>query len=529
MPWLRSNGYKIKMIESDIVKQKRWYSIPKKTTNYLKNRVYKDANVCEYYKDIGNINLKQNGNTKDLILDNIHQSQMDGYFTFNEMMLYAKRALTQYNTLPIAIQQRFPIVFIDEAQDTNAEQWDLINIVFPKSLEHIVKQCYGDVNQAIYSNFSDDTVNDINISSGNCLVLNNSKRFDGRIAKLADTVSVRKLSVNMSGTNNEFSSRGVLHTVFLFQNNKTQQVIDEFGQLVLDTFSDDEIEKNKNYGCHIIGMVHNKNDADDNGKNFPKGVYDYWGEYDSNKSINQPKSKSMIDYFRIGQTLYAETGELGKAVEWYSKGIVRLMNMLDGNYNISYNSNSFRSMLSLLSEGNKIIFRNKFLALLNEGIPIKSNWPIIKDEIKDILKIFNFIISDENESFIKWHDDAKSSIANIGLKDKTLSNHYLYKSNDRSVDLEFGSIHSVKGRTHLATLVVETYWYDHNMKSIMKFLCCKGTYPTKTDKNRKRLRCQYVAMTRAKGLLCLAVPFEFVSEIERNKLRELGWNIKIVK
>lgn len=44
-----------------------------------------------------------------------------------------------------------------------------------------------------------------------------------------------------------------------------------------------------------------------------------------------------------------------------------------------------------------------------------------------------------------------------------------------------------------------------------------------------RLKCQYVAMTRAKGLLCLALPRENVPEEIQKGLMDFGWNIVFVK
>ena len=62
---------------------------------------------------------------------------------------------------------------------------------------------------------------------------------------------------------------------------------------------------------------------------------------------------------------------------------------------------------------------------------------------------------------------------------KFIENQYLFQNPEskRYVELQFGSIHSVKGRTHLATLILETYNKTHNIKAILKDLCNK---PVKT-------------------------------------------------
>jgi len=75
---------------------------------------------------------------------------------------------------------------------------------------------------------------------------------------------------------------------------------------------------------------------------------------------------------------------------------------------------------------------------------------------------------------------------------KLLPNYYVYcdEETKREVDMEFGSIHSVKGRTHLATLVLETFMKSHNMKSILDYLCGEPPKRMKSS-SEKRLKCQY--------------------------------------
>ncbi len=65
------------------------------------------------------------------------------------------------------------------------------------------------------------------------------------------------------------------------------------------------------------------------------------------------------------------------------------------------------------------------------------------------------------------------------------------------------------------------------MKSILKYLC--GEHPKINKSNIVRLKCQYVAMTRAKGLLCLAIPNESVDEGTIEKLINVGWKISIIR
>jgi len=138
--------------------------------------------------------------------------------------------------------------------------------------------------------------------------------------------------------------------------------------------------------------------------------------------------------------------------------------------------------------------------------------------------------TEEKSSYLLWSNETNLNI-NIDEQERTiqvLPNHYIYcdKKTERYVNLEFGSIHSVKGRTHLATLVLETYSKAHNMQAILKYLSNKP--PKSMGSNQNRLKCQYVAMTRAKALLCLAIPVEFVDEKAQKSLRDIGWSLKFV-
>lgn len=63
------------------------------------------------------------------------------------------------------------------------------------------------------------------------------------------------------------------------------------------------------------------------------------------------------------------------------------------------------------------------------------------------------------------------------------------------------------------------------MQSILPYLC-KMPGKKKGVRITTRLKCQYVAMTRARGLVCLAMPIENVNAEQREALEKLGWKIQ---
>jgi len=101
----------------------------------------------------------------------------------------------------------------------------------------------------------------------------------------------------------------------------------------------------------------------------------------------------------------------------------------------------------------------------------------------------------------------------------------------RRVDIRLGSIHSVKGQTHLATLLLNTFWNGHSSKKLLPWILGNKANGGKAKaQNRDRLLQTYVAMTRPSHLVCLAVPRSALGDdaalnghVETLKAR--GWHV----
>ena len=234
LPWLRSNNFQINIIDSEIVQENRWNSLPVGTKSYLE-RQNQNMRICCYRNSIGQISWGKKGKTYQYIMEAIKKSNQHGNFTFEEMLLYASQALDTCATISVSLQHRFPIVFIDEAQDTNSLQWELLPKAFPLDEKLTIRQGFGDTNQAIY-NYVDEKVDHLEFPCPEPLLLAESRRFDNRIAGLANMVALS--AAQMQGTDNAFTARNCPHTIFLFPHNRAQQVIDAFGRLILETFSE---------------------------------------------------------------------------------------------------------------------------------------------------------------------------------------------------------------------------------------------------------------------------------------------------
>lgn len=112
------------------------------------------------------------------------------------------------------------------------------------------------------------------------------------------------------------------------------------------------------------------------------------------------------------------------------------------------------------------------------------------------------------------------------LDDINSNNIFRYNDEDGfNINIILDTIHSVKGQTHQATLLLETFNYDYNLKSILPYLV--NERPKKMGKrDEKRLYLSYVALSRATELVCMAMRKEDVTEEIINKLTTQGWSIK---
>ena len=92
------------------------------------------------------------------------------------------------------------------------------------------------------------------------------------------------------------------------------------------------------------------------------------------------------------------------------------------------------------------------------------------------------------------------------------------------------TIHSVKGEDLKAILVLETIFYEHDLKVLIEKGYLKGQSPTHKPGKRvaNHLKRIYVAMSRPTHLLCLAVLDEHLRPEDRMALIEIGWTIKDV-
>jgi DNA helicase-2/ATP-dependent DNA helicase PcrA len=127
----------------------------------------------------------------------------------------------------------------------------------------------------------------------------------------------------------------------------------------------------------------------------------------------------------------------------------------------------------------------------------------------------------EVQLFMVWERD---TLTGPSMRD----NVFRQKRPGTPVHVRLGSIHSVKGETHTAALLCETFYKAHHLKSLKSWLLGKKSGGvSENSTTQARLKQHYVAMTRPTHLFCLAIRRDSLSEAEIDQLKS-KWRLGLV-
>jgi len=400
------------------------------------------------------------------------------------------------------------------------------------------RQRFGDGNQAIYDLVGTrEATTDKFPSDSNKKNLPNSYRFGQRIAELADPLGIVPYGLRGSGPQHDVLASGkddAPHTIFLFTEESAGRILDAYAKLLIKTFSEQELHRG---GFTAVGQVHRHKGQEDESK-FPSHVGNYWPEYDPEVSRSNRTSGTFVQYVFAGQAAARAAGESYPAVEKITAGLLRLATMPDTAAANRPRKYGHRYITELLEEQSEIgsLYTDLLtqLAAKRETLT-KALW---ESELSATVRRISEAMAGmdvsgtEVDGFLAWEDATEAHQE----RNRSRDNIYRAVNDGVEVAIRVGSIHSVKGETHAATLVLETFWHKHNLRSIKGWLCGdKLGLGEEGPRIKERLKLHYVAMTRPSHLLCLAMKrsaFENAqSELDRaaiKKLEDRGWQVELI-
>jgi hypothetical protein len=254
-----------------------------------------------------------------------------------------------------------------------------------------------------------------------------------------------------------------------------------------------------------------------------------------------PRPNNFVQYIVAGQCKAETTGEIYPAIELIAEGIFRLIRMTEGQKDFQKFKDNHRHVMQLLEKNVDAQYSyEKLIAAfaIKKEVPTKESWDA---EWRSIVQKIAEVIAGqplrnpETEIFMTWKNSSGNS-ESLPVARRSRDNFCRHSRGDKKVAIRIGSIHSVKGETHTATLVLETFWYKHNLEELLQWLDGRNSGAGANGvRQKERLRPHYVAMTRPTHLLCLAMKRNYF-ETDKNilndemvqKLSQHGWQIKLI-
>lgn len=424
----------------------------------------------------------------------------NGCIQFHDAYSFADYYLQVHSEIIKAISSRFPLVFIDEMQDTSKFQWDILRRAFSTTS---LFQCFGDQNQAIYSSASADTESAWEVRDP--LFINTSYRLSASIASLAADVCIEPHEITSSAEHQECE-----HCIMIFDDESKHNVLSHFAELIIE-----QRLPASPYPYKAIGWVTHHDTQ--------LGISDYYRSY--NRRHSSRSQPSMLAYFELARIAVAN-GNIGQASRYIIEGLVKftrlqqLWHLREDGTRGHYTPTTLISSLEARESDNAL--KRQIIEWCEElSSGSISNTEILRDQIANLLTPLGEI-KNYPEKALRFLTDTtvlEEEGDQTGSQEKNI---YIHETGIRVV---VDTIHGVKGETHQATLLLDTFYKANHLVTLLPWLTKQP--PDKLSQiSRKGLPLAYVAMTRPTHLLCLAMPKQEVPEEAIGQLQTCGWTIR---
>jgi superfamily I DNA/RNA helicase len=450
LPYIRKKEWKVKAIDDGLADSKgrkiigyNNYYLKKRNgiySNRSKRFCFIDSNLSQtiLFSELEILDTTETAKTISKCRDRMTEQ---GYFYYDDLLCFSLKLIEEQNSLILPFRKRFPLVFIDEAQDNSKLQSELLYKLFIEGNNTSIVQRFGDINQKIYNG---EELEDWKFPrEDNQLEIKLSYRCKSNIAKFASNFTKDREGY-FEGKTKEDGSNGHLCFIPFCDDNKNE-VLKIFAEKIKE-LKLDEIEK---FSAIAIGA---------NDKNKQLRISSYMPTFTKFVQIGYPK-------------------KLEEAYDFAEKEIIET-----GNFNKAY------KILCKFYSTQQDIQQD----MTAEEIKQKS-----KDELKEILINLN---SQQNQNH----------------QNKIKSDDKIYKD-ENGVEIKVNTIHSVKGETHNAVLVLDTKHKKSN--ELIKLLDDFESTDKKISKEEIPYReIYFVAFSRATDLLCLAIQEKYYDELRQNVL-----------
>lgn len=508
--------------------------LPFKTIGFLSHKNIEFEEISYNFNNINTLN-REFIDTSEAIQNHYNSLvlksklvKQEGIITYDDAFALANWYISEYPNLANVISKRFKFVFIDEVQDTSENQLIILSKIFKNS----IVQYFGDNNQNLYApktNILEKIiVCDERISQDNLLTISNSYRLSPNICNISKHVC-RQQQCLSSGNEyicgNKFPEDcqkcdNCQNTIILYENNSIKDVLPLFVQII----EKQKIKKIDMENCFkCVGQVGKKftiNEKQDSNGVIKVSLPDYYEDFFKvSKSFGLSYSqivnfKTILVYIEK----YIKENDFKEAKKLLLRTVIKILNIQNFK-----DVQTISDLKNYFKEKNKSDRLNDFLFLCCDStVKNQIEYEKIQEKMISLLKEFGIInLNDKIKAFL---NDAAVDM-NTTDAITTINNTYICPIT--GIEIKIDTIASVKGETHDATLLVETYMRSKDLKKFLKLIANDSFTEKQWEKiiEDDRLNNIYVAMTRPKHLLCLAMHKDSFEEKYRENLENLGWQI----
>ncbi len=401
--------------------------------------------------------------------------------------------LERYPDLLNLLQNRFNLVFVDEMQDMNPDQYELLEkIFFDEGNAQVIYQRIGDKNQSIYNgNLIQD---EVWVDRETVLSLTGSHRLNENVANIVSNFAINSDSqFEISGL-----KQGELKPhLLVYDDPSIESVIGEYADIISEYQDEGLIPINPTNPFKVIAWnTEWKNDKD---RDDPSKIrlVDYYPEYEKDYSrprVRYSNLKSYLYYYDNSQKTLAS---IRKNILNGFLQVLKLESVTDeeGRYPTK------RRLLNYLAEQYERNYNELKLKLYKWSIGvIRGNEESVLESIRAYLPGFLEIFDAVGESSCTFVNS--DDLENKNPKEEENNNLII-----NGIVLEPATVHSSKGQTHTTTLYLESYYngdYESSRLSDQILGEKFSESETRTYHQYSTLM-SYVGLSRPSHLLCLAV------------------------
>jgi hypothetical protein len=504
-PYLRSTEMNPVRIDDEACTALMGSRITVRTKNYLANK-YASISELKIHHETGDVQVpgfkKESEspsykNLLEVLLERINR----GYFFYSEMYYFAKQCIRENTEVVSALRKRFSYVLVDEMQDTQKFQDDLINELF--LCDGVMLQKLGDPDQAIFDNMGGESPNETFNGNSALVPLKSTHRFPVDIAAKISGLSVTGIGVLQSFRQ---ASDDTPHTIFLYTDDTKEHVLERFCELL------DALEiYNQSRCAKAVGGTEGQGGF----------ISEYWPSYDRRKSVKTPRPQLLIEAVsRKWWTTETDAAFQYALIMQCVLDLLRRGGVTEsaGDNTRHYSATSLGSHLK--TTGVYEEFKGLLTSWIMGGTPSQELWEAQCSKLLSLLGI------DGEDGQVKEYlvysesNDGDSAVAQAGRAN-------IYRSASGR-EIEVGTIHSVKGETHDATLVLETKNHQFDLGTLSGRLAFTENGSISGTRKQKFARQLYVAASRPRRLLCMAAHQDRIQPDVRTQLERRGWIIRLV-